>query len=793
MSGLVPFDQCVARPEENGKVYLLKDHLLGVKDSIEKRLEGYTPLIIKLAGAAGFCHDVAKAHIEWQSYIKGKRKQGPNHAPEGAFLFSYLGYHLLKLKGEWKEHAILWLWLTRDLADHHGPLKSINENRWIGAGSWDKIDLCGFAEFTYKIYPELASVPISQDIMYQWTEDVYDIFDEAIDLIDLGYQYISPKELMKQLSFWREMTTSLISGDRFDIKPTGTSWISEKDLQYYEQTLNDYCNKNNKTPMGVVRMEAQNQVMKQIREDPNQRIYTLEMPTGYGKTVTALKIATWLGLRQGYKKIVYVAPYLSILEQTSKVIEDTLNTIVLEHHSLAILGTDNGHDDEEGLTSRQLMMESWSNSIVCTSFQQWSKALFPAKAQDVLRRAYLRDCVVIIDEPQIFAPEGWNVFLCGLEAISELYNLRILFLSATMPPFDFGLSQQPTHLCVKPAEQIERYQVVQIGEMDEKSLVEFVLSGNEKSGKEKSQAIILNTIKDTYLVYRGLIGKTPNLTLLHGMMIPLHKRVEIEKIRNFQKERKNEPLCVISTQIIEAGVDLSFDHIVRALPLLPSIVQAAGRVNRHFDGKSIGTVSLVSFLREGNKNTRNSVYTSDFLRKLTDELLNKKEVWLESEILELIKQYYKKMFEHNSFEAEKEGIRDAYEGNWPALAKFQPFGQDYFKLPVFVPWQVSESDQGFLPKKFVELCRRFNIYSPEILYELYSDPGFYLDLSFQERKEFMILFNHYVVNVPDKLAFSLVGKEIYGKNRIPVIGGIEDYDPVAGLAKRAVEGFDNFI
>lgn len=788
MSNLVPFDQCVARPEKNGKVFLLQDHLLGVKDAIEKRLVGNTPLTIKLAGAAGFCHDVAKANCDWQSYIKGKRKQGPNHAPEGAFLFSYWGYHLLKLEGKWKDYAVLWLWLTRDIADHHGPLKALSENRWIGAGAWDKIDLRGLMEFTYEVYPELEPIAISQDKLEQWAEDVYDIFDDAIDLLDLGFQYVSPDKLMTRLAFWRELTTSLIVGDRFNVTPTETTWLEEEEHLAHEQAIDAHCHEQNDQALAKVRMDAQFQIMKQLREAPNERIYSLEMPTGYGKTVTALKIATWLGLNQGYKKIVYVAPYLSILEQTSKVIEDTMNTMVLEHHSLAILDRDNNHSDEEELSSRQLMMESWANSIVCTSFQQWSKALFPARAQDVLRRAYLRDCVVIIDEPQIFAPEGWNVFLCGLEAIAELYNLRILFLSATMPPFDFGLLKQPTNLCVTPVEHVERYRVVQIGEKDEEELVQFILSR-----EEKSKAAILNTIKDAYLVYKGLIDKTPNLMLLHGMMVPLHKRVEIEKIRHHQKYYQEEPLCVISTQIIEAGVDLSFGHIIRALPLLPSIVQAAGRVNRHSEAGSMGTVSLVLFLREGKTNTRNFIYTSAFLRKLTDELLSQKEVWLESEILELVKEYYRKMFDHNSFESGKEGIREAYEGNWPELAKFQPFEEGYFKLPVFVPWHVPDCDKKFLPKKFVELCCRFNIHSPDILYERYQDPGYYLDLSFQERKEFMILFNHYVVNVPAKLAFSLVGKEAYENNRIPVIGGVEEYDPIAGLAKRAVEGFDNFI
>lgn len=788
MPSVIPFEQCVARPTENGQIYWLKDHLLGVKEFIEKRIQDSNGLLIRLAGLAGICHDMAKSHVEWQSYINGQRRRGPNHAPEGAFLFSYLGYQLLKLENSWKDHAHYWLWLTRDLADHHGQLKGIQDNQWIGAGAWEKIDLKGVTDFIHQNYGEFTHINITEKVMEEWAEEVFDVLEEAEESTDLGYRHQPSLDLMKKLSFWRELTTALIAGDRFHVSPTHTFWLSEKEHSNNDQALNQFCQESDSQAMADTRREAQKLILQQLAANPDQRVYTLEMPTGYGKTITALKVATWLGLTQGYKKIVYVAPYLSILEQTSKVIEDAMDALVLEHHSLAILESNKENDDgEDELNTNQLMMESWANSIICTSFQQWSKVLFPRKAQDVLRRAYLQDSVVIIDEPQIFAPEGWNVFLCGLEAVAALYNLRVIFLSATMPPFEYGLSRKPGYLVVEPVKQIERYQVARLGEVDEKSLAQILLLK-----KEKSQAAILNTIGDAYLVYKELRGKLSNLKLLHGMMVPLHKRIEIEKIRNFRKEEKDNTLCVISTQIIEAGVDLSFEHIIRALPILPSIVQAAGRVNRNFE-LELGTLSLVSFLREGKTKTRGAIYASD-LQKLTDELLTQKEVWLESEILQLIKVYYQKMFERNSFETGKQAIADAYEGDWPKLSMFRPFGEEgYFKLPVFVPWKVRQEDERWLPGKFIKLQERLNLYSPESIYEQYEDRQYLAELSFERRKEFMILLNHYVVNVPAKLAFSLADREIYQRNKIPILLGMDNYDQVMGLAKRYMEGFDNYF
>ena len=584
MSGLIPFDQCVARPEAKDGKHWLKDHLLGVKEAIEQRLDSDNSLykndtmFIRLAGLAGFCHDMAKAHQHWQKYIKGKRKNGPNHAPAGAFLFSYLGFHLLEKAKKWPEYAVHWLWMTRDIADHHGALKHLEEKRWIGAGDWDKMDLSGIAAFIRQIYPELCHVHITADALNQWIDEVEGVFEEAYDLLDLGYSPVAYGELMERLCFWREITTALIAGDRFHVTPTERSGFDQKNHIRNDRTIDDFCRDNNDQAMSEIRNWAQKQILSQLSKNSVHRVYTLEMPTGYGKTITALKIATWLGREQGYEKVIYVAPYLSILEQTSDVLEKAMNVSVLEHHSLALLPQKQNSEEEEQeegtLSSGQLIMEAWANPVVCTSFQQWSKALFPGKAQDTLRRAFLHNSVVIIDEPQIFAPESWNVFLTGLESLAKVYNLRIFFLSATMPPFDYGLSEQPACLAVKPVKQVERYLVEQKSEMDEEGVAGLLL---DKMPEQESfcQAAILNTIADAYLVYKKLAMhvRPPYLKLLHGMMIPLHKRVEIEKIKRFQAEKKKGRLYVVSTQILEAGVDLSFDHMIRALSILPSIVR----------------------------------------------------------------------------------------------------------------------------------------------------------------------------------------------------------------------------
>jgi CRISPR-associated endonuclease/helicase Cas3 len=786
---LISFDQCIARPDENSKKYLLRDHLIGVRQKMEHRFEKSEAILVKTLGLAGLCHDFAKCHQDWQSYIRGRKSRGPHHAPVGAFFFSYLAYHLLKNSGYWQYYRKYWLWVIRDIADHHGTLKTIRDNHWISSGEWHRMDIDGISRFIKAQIPELKEVEISPDSLNKWSDEIWDLFDESLEELDLSYKSPEYGKIMSELQLWREMSTALIAGDRIDVAPVIASYFSPEKHQENDFALTAFCQKNSSHPLARIRENAQKRILSWLKESGESRFFTLEMPTGYGKTITALRMASWLGYEHGYQKIIYVAPYISILEQTSGVIEEAMNTIAMEHHSLAILEEHkNLLDTEEHLVQNHINMETWAHSIICTSFQQWMKALFPARAQDLLRRSFLENSVVIIDEPQIFRPETWNVFLCGLEALAQLVNLRVIFLSATMPPFIYGLSQEPIRLSFSTEATRNRYQIKKCEEMDEKSLARLILSGTEIH-----KCAILNTIADAYLVYRE-IGKQDDhidLRLLHGMMVPLHKKIVIEKIKRDLLSVPQEPFCVVSTQVLEAGVDLSFHRLYRALPILPSVIQAAGRTNRHGEEET-GFVYLVPFFRNGEKNTRNAIYNKG-LQEITDRLLSEQKMWSEHEIMELLKKYYLEMFRNNTYEAGKKDIICAYEGNWPELSKVEPFGDDYYRLPVFIPWIPEEDEKVYQPKKFLILQERIGENDPYKIYEMYCDKEFLGKMTFQEKKEFMILFHHYVINVPLKLAFQLAGKEDYLKRKVPCIFGDDVYHSITGLAQRYVEGFDNII
>jgi CRISPR-associated helicase Cas3 len=588
---------------------------------------------------------------------------------------------------------------------------------------------------------------------------------------------------MHSLQEWRQATTALIAADRFSIHPIFPGrWSPDQAERAYQSLLDQLANLDG-GPMGPLRSRTQAEALERYQSDGRPAFVTVGLPTGYGKTLLSLRLALDMVRHEKFAKIVYVAPYLSILEQASQVVQRSFGMAPLEHHSLAVLHDQRQPDPEEKGTEpafTSLMMESWAHPLVCTSFQQFSKALFPERAQHVLRRSWLNDSVVIIDEPQIFRPEGWNLLLTGLEAAAEQYRLKVIFLSATMPPMRYGLQTEPVELCPNVTVSTQRYRLEYVDEPTDQEGLAKLLANRQ----EASRAAILNTVRDAQLVYDAL-KKRPDssqgiLRLLHGGMIPLHKKVRIGEIRSLL-EKPQQRLTVVSTQIIEAGVDVSFQFLFRANAILPSIVQAAGRVNRHAQGTA-GTVLVQPFHRDGRTDTRNFVYREDALRDLTDELLKARKTWMESDLRDLLSEYYERMFQHNSYEACLQSIEDAYAGNWPALGSFQPFENEPLKLPVFVPWDVPEDLRPWIPEHYSDLLKRFGVGNAAEIYERYRERGWLRELSIEERKNFMILFNYHVVNLPGRLATQAAGTEDYLENRIPCLYGMRGYDTDSGWA-----------
>lgn len=780
MSRIVPFDKCVARPDDHNQRFYLKDHLEGVRKKTHSFFQNRNVHEVEreLLELAAISHDLGKAHYKWQEYIVGKSSKGPNHSGCGAIFFAYVAYHFLRLHKKWEEYKQLWLQLTRDIADHHGDLKTLAKNEEIEKGSFSKMDIDGIRKWIYELFQilEEKNVSMSETVLEDWQCDEFlELVDDTLfDLYSKNRkEKYSTSRMMDTLQKWRFFTTVFISSDRFEIESVSDKRINKNDWNSIKQKIEEFCQQGSKKSLSSIRSIAQYDILTQWKKMKDRTYYVLEMPTGYGKTVTALKLATEIGKEKGQSKIVYVAPYLSILEQNSEAIEKATKRLPLQHHSMAILNNETLDENLETDNHSTLHMQAWAHNIVCTSFVQWMRAIFPRRAQETIRRSYLNDSIVIIDEPQIIDAGVWNLFLIGLESIAKLYNLTIIFCSATMPPFYEKLEEQPVRLSIKSRKEDDRYYIQMVEEQTKETCANKLIEANEPTA-----IAILNTIQDAMDVYDELSDYEPTETfLLHGLMTPIHKAIQINKISRRLQAQKDKPIRVISTQIIEAGVDLSFHYMYRALPIIPSLVQAAGRVNRHQE-LAMGRIESSLFLRN-EKDTR-YIYSSS-LRRLSDELLFQREIWYEHEMDSLVRTFYERMFTENSYEAVLQDIQSAYLGNWTNVSRHDVFKSDeHYRLPLFIPLEWEENYKR-IPHGIRSLLNEFKITHPEQIYELFIDKKIRTSWSYEKNKRFTILFNQFVVNIPAEKALKLVTKEEFLHYRVPKLEDSYSYDLKKGL------------
>lgn len=801
MSGLIPFEKCIARPGDNRNQYWLTKHLEGVRCKARSFFtKNMDPAVRTLIEFAAISHDIGKSNYEWQLYIHGKSRRGPNHSHCGAIFFSYLSYHYLKENQLWDHFYMIWLFLTRDIADHHGSLKGYVKNEDIKSTSFEKMDMAGIQKWIHDLYPELKQMKLSitREELESWQYDEYpDILDETIEAIydDLRENEKTISQMMDTLQNWRLFTAIFIAADRFDIEDVEDWRIEAKQWSDIDRQIDRFCRQGSKHPLAAIRSNAQKSIIDQWKKNKNEPYYVLEMPTGYGKTITALKLASEIAKENGFSKIIYIAPYLSILEQNAEVIEKTTGFTPLSYHSMAVLKESNRDKteyllDENKKTDQMsdLGKEAWANQIICTSLVQWMKAIFPVRAQETLRRVFLQNAIIIIDEPQIIDAAVWNLFLKGSDSVSRLYNHVTIFCSATMPPFLHGLGQEPVRLSVSSNRSANRYEIQLIQPIDAQECAEKLSGLSEPSG-----AAILNTIHDAIDVYQHLEEIfDADLFLIHGLMVPLHKKMQIKKIYealNQQRYKKKENrIIVVSTQVIEAGADLSFHYMYRALPIIPSLVQAAGRVNRHGE-KKMGTIETGKFLRNG-LDTR-FIYAAN-LRRLSDELLFGKDRWFEEEVEDLVKQFYQNMFRENNYKSVLQDIKKAMEGNWESLSRHEIFGDnDYHRLPVFIPFDWKREEEWISPV-LKDLINEFEVSSPEEIYSIFQEKKM-LNRSYNEKKRFNLLFSHFVLNVPAKKALKMASKEDFLMYRVPIVEDDGIYSAEKGLAFIEDEIGNHFI
>ncbi|MDR2866238.1 MAG: CRISPR-associated helicase Cas3' [Methanomassiliicoccaceae archaeon] len=345
--------------------------------------------------------------------------------------------------------------------------------------------------------------------------------------------------------------------------------------------------------------DVRNHISKQckVSAERGNGIYSLNLPTGSGKTLASLRFALNHALINKMERIVYVVPYTSIIDQNANDIKDIfreLRDLVLEHHSNMAVD-----DRDENRSSLRFTVDNWDSQIIFTTMVQFLNTFFSGGTSTVRRMHNLTRSVIIFDEIQALPIKCINLFNCAVNFITRVCGATAVVCTATQPPLDEVKKQlflDRTPLVELSPEMEEVFKRVIVKNMHKKDgwnaeqIAELI---TEKRDEGKSVLFIANTKRGARNVFSLLGGDKFHLST---NMCPAHRKNVIDAVRKDLKDNKNT-LCV-STQLIEAGVDMDFNVVIRAMAGLDSIAQSAGRCNRNGKMSEPGEVLIVNFIDE---------------------------------------------------------------------------------------------------------------------------------------------------------------------------------------------------
>lgn len=395
------------------------------------------------------------------------------------------------------------------------------------------------------------------------------------------------------MSFWIRMLYScLVDADYLDTERFMAPRQADERSGYpelgeladeFESKMSDKEASAPKTQVNSIRRRIRGDCMRAA--DGDIGMYSLTVPTGGGKTLSATAFALRHAVKHGLKRIIYVIPYTSIIDQTAEVLRSFFGEKnVLEHHS-------NLDPDKETLKSK-LSTENWDAPVIVTTSVQFFESLYGCRSSQCRKLHNISESVVILDEVQLLPPKLLWPCTEALAQLASHYRVTVVLSTATQPALkNVGPIRDVREIVADPDDLYRQLKRVS---------VEFPQDTGTRQGWEEiadelsghSQVLcIVNTKKDARQLAQELSKRCrEGVVYLSTWLCGAHRSALISEIK--EKLSHGESVRVVSTQLVEAGVDLDFPVVYRAFTGLPSIAQAAGRCNREGRRPEAGKVKV---------------------------------------------------------------------------------------------------------------------------------------------------------------------------------------------------------
>lgn len=396
------------------------------------------------------------------------------------------------------------------------------------------------------------------------------------------------------------------------------------------------------TPMDALRARARDATAAGLAATEGAAVRTLTLPTGAGKTLLAARWA--LAEREAAVArgepppvIVVALPMLSIVEQTERVWRGLLGAApddgdtLMPFHSLS----ERTYDPELDRATEDFFLDTWRSEVVVTTFDQLLLALYSDNGRHALRYHRLLHARVVLDEAQYVPPVLWSAASAGLRALTAQGDTRVLAMSATPAPLLEGAVEtvaDPDALYRGLRRYELRLRLTAPVDFDA-FVAEFVPLCRARLAAGEGTLVTLNVRATAREVWERFHTAGLDPVLLSGDMTPAHRLAVIAAVRT------SPVRVVVSTQCVEAGVDLDLHHVLRDLAPLDALVQIAGRCNRHALREAPGTVTVVRLKGPDGKEDAGKIYDPVALQTTQEVLAGRDEV-PEAEVLGLCRAWY---------------------------------------------------------------------------------------------------------------------------------------------------------
>ena len=621
-------------------------------------------------------HDIGKVNTNFQLKISGSCPKGYDHH---AYLSAYIFFLFLMKNRNILQNIVprgfdsnnYLRCLIAIVAKHHGDLPDMMpENGNLILSDYEVSNLYAFLEKTNipleTIFSELLGIKSSMPSDVE-EKKIRFLFKNIVNKSN-DYHFA--------LSFYLEIQSlfsALIKADKSDAGNM-VSMLSEEDdnlnsfSRIYPNKLQQYLdNLNSQTSLNKertnIRLESIHRISEGLKE--GKQLFELTAPTGSGKTLMLLSLASEIIKAKGAKRIIYGLPFLSITEQVEAEVLKILkgNERFIQRIDSKSINTrfDNiqkelDENPTEETLKKMMVIEYQENTFgypfVITTFVRIFETLLGNKNHELMKLPNFSNCIFLLDEIQSLPPRLYGFFVAYLDKFCKLTNSFAIISTATQPVLRLPDNNKDAKVFFMDYEQ--PYSLLSLSHYEnpvfnryniqlQDSIIDIEQLGLQVLQEEKSVLVILNTIQDTIDLYNFITENMSdaNVLLLNTHFTPRDRSLKIYLAK--RKLRKGDKVILISTQLIEAGVDIDFPVLYRDFATIPSIVQSAGRCNRNGKNAEKGKVVVVK-LGTNQKERSSLIYQGS-----DKELINlsresfKESNCMEKDMLDIQKTFFEKI------------------------------------------------------------------------------------------------------------------------------------------------------